>query len=89
MLKKLSHTVFAEGESTGHAHRAGGGVLYEDADVTGNDGPLRLWETKESTALTHEEHAPHVLLPSPTGRYRIGGVIEYDPFKEAATRVRD
>lgn len=89
MLKKLTHTVFAEGESTGHAHRASGGVLYEDDAVQSNDGPLRVWETTETVPLTHEEHQTHLLPPSPTGRYRIGGVIEYDPFQEEARRVAD
>jgi hypothetical protein len=89
MLKKLDHTVFAEGEATGHAHRAGGGTLYEDIDVQSNDGPLRAWETSETVPLTHEEHGQLLLPPSPTGQYRIGGVIEMDPFLEAARRVAD
>ena len=89
MLKKLPHTTFAEGETTGHAHRANGGVLYEDADVQSNDGPLRIYETNEAVPLTHEEHHPQQIPPSPTGRYRIGGVIEFDPFKEEARRVAD
>ena len=89
MLKKLPHTTFAEGEVSNHAHRAAGGVLYEDTEVIDNDGPKRLWETNEAVPLTHEEHHEQLLQPSPTGRYRIGGVIEYDPFKEAARRVDD
>lgn len=89
MLKKLDHTVFAEGEISGHAHRAGGGVLFEDEALVSNDGPCRLWESDTIIPLTHEEHATQHLPPSPTGRYRIGGVIEEDPFAEAGRRVAD
>ncbi len=89
MLRKLNHTVFAEGETSGHAHRAGGGVLYEDDAVGSNDGPLRVWEAAVVVPLTHEEHHTQELPPSPTGRYRIGGVIEADPFEEAGRRVAD
>lgn len=89
MLQPLPHTIFAEGETSGHAHRAGGGVLYEDEAVQSNDGPLRVWINETTVPLTHEEHATHLLPPSPTGRWRIGGVIESDPFEEAGRRVAD
>jgi hypothetical protein len=89
MLKKLKHTVLAEGEATGHAHRMGGGVLYEDAAIRDDDGPLRLLELDSSQPLTHEEHDAQQIPQSPTGRYRIGGVIEADPFGEEARRVAD
>lgn len=89
MLKKLHHTVLAEGEVTGHCHRMSGGVLYEDADVLDTDGPLRIFESSEPQTVTHEEHHAQTIPPSPTGRYRIGGVIETDPFQEEARRVAD
>lgn len=89
MLKPLAHTIFAEGEVTGHAHRASGGVLFEDADIRDEDGPMRVFENETDAILTHEEHHAHTIPPSPTGRYRVGGVIEADPFGEAARRVVD
>lgn len=88
-LKKLDHTVFAEGEVTGHAHRVDGGVLYEDLEVLDEDGPMRVFESDEPRTITHEEHHAQTFPPPPTGRYRIGGVIERDPFMEAARRVAD
>lgn len=88
-LEQLPHTVFAEGEATGHAHRAAGGVLYEDTTIVSNDGPLRVWESTTMVPLTHEEHHAQSLPPSPTGRYRIGRVIEFDPFLDATRSVAD
>lgn len=82
MRKKLNHTILAEGEHTGHAHRASGGTLYADeADL--------FWETKREESVTHEEHDAQTIPPSPTGEYQIGGVIEFDPFENEARRVAD
>lgn len=89
MLTQLAHTIFAEGEVTGHAHRASGGVLLEDRDVTSTDGPLRIWVNEQTATVTHEEHAAISLGVSPTGRWRIGGVIVADPFSARARRVAD
>lgn len=89
MKKKLEHTVFAEGEVTGHAHRASGGVLYEDDAVMDIDGALRVFEQEAPVTVTHEEHHAQTIPPSPTGRYRIGGVVIADPYTERARRVAD
>lgn len=77
--KKLNHLILAEGESTGHAHRAKEGEIYEDK------GTLYLRTTKE-TDITHEEHKTITL---PKGDYKIGIVREYDHFAEEARRVAD
>ena len=77
--KKLSHTVLAEGEATGHSHRATGGVLYADDDD--------LWlVTEVPVEIEHEEHDTQTLAP---GTMRIGRVREMDHFAEEARRVTD
>lgn len=76
---KLDHKILAEGEATGHAHRASGAVLYE------HEGVLYLRANSADT-ITHEEHATVKL---PAGDYRIGIVREYDPFTEEARNVQD
>jgi hypothetical protein len=89
MLKKLNHTTFAEGEVTFHAHRASGGTLFEDTEVVDIDGAQRLFQCDAPIRVTHEEHAAQTIPPSPTGRYRIGGVVIADPYTERAKRVAD
>ena len=82
MRKKLPHTILAEGEATGHAHRATGGVLFADGDAL-------LMEVADEATITHEEHHSQTIPPSPTGDYQIGGVMEQDHFDQEARRVRD
>ncbi len=80
--KKLSHTVLAEGEATGHAHRAvGDGVaLYETApDAVYLSAPL-------GAEVVHEEHRPITL---PAGEYDRSIVAEYDHFAEESRAVVD
>lgn len=47
-LKKLNHVTLAEGEVTGHSHRAVGGVLYED------EMGSPVLERKPDTTIEHE-----------------------------------
>ena len=54
----------AEGEATGHAHRATGDFALYEAD-----GVLYL-RAGQGTALTHEEHA-RISIPEGTFRIRI------------------
>mgnify|MGYP001567774312 CR=1 FL=1 len=82
--QKLDHTILAKGEVTGHAHRASGGaVLYQN-----EHGSMEM-EQEGDVVVTHEEHHTQTIPPSPTGSYRIDGVVEYDPFLDAASRVAD
>lgn len=53
--KRLDHLILAEGEATGHAHRASAGVLY-------NENAEMLWQAPEGAAITHEEHAQQTAL---------------------------
>ena len=77
--KKVSHNKLAEGEVTGHAHRAQGGQIYEE------NGVLYL-HTDEETQVVHEEHD---VVTIPKGDWQIGIVKEYDHFAEEARRVAD
>lgn len=80
--RKLPHTTVAEGEVTGHAHRAvGDGVaLYETA-------PDTLWLSAPSGAdVVHEEHRTITL---PAGEYDRLIVREYDHFAEESRAVVD
>lgn len=77
-MKKLNHLVIAEGEVTGHAHRASSGVLYEE------DGALVL-EGEADTRIVHEEHGAVEL----SGLFDIRKVQEFDHAAEAARDVLD
>lgn len=80
--KKKNHTILAEGEVTGHAHRAKGeGLSVLEAPT----GELFL-DAPNGAEVTHEEHGPHSL---PSGKYEIGIVKEYDHFLEESREVRD
>lgn len=80
--EKKNHTILAEGEATGHAHRAkGAGCTVFEAPT----GELFL-DAPNGAEVTHEEHGPHSLPP---GKYKIGIVQEYDHFMEESREVRD
>lgn len=77
---KLSHTVLAEGEVTGHAHRASGSAtLYRV-------GESLMLDVEGATTVTHEEHGPVAL---PVGQHDIIKVREYDHWAEEAREVVD
>lgn len=62
--------VVAEGEATGHAHRAvGDALLYQ------HEGSLYL-RTRRDAALVHEEHAR---LPLPAATFRVTLQREWSP----------
>ena len=64
--------ILAYGETTGHAHR-----IKESAKVrVWSAGAERFLQVMETTALTHEEHAPITLLP---GVYKLPQQVEYSP----------
>jgi len=78
---RVRHTVLAEGEVTGHAHRASG----EGVVVMEFDGTLFM-DAPNGAEVTHEEHGPHTIPP---GIYEIGIVKEYDHFAEEIREVAD
>ncbi|MDA8088266.1 MAG: hypothetical protein M0Z75_16405 [Nitrospiraceae bacterium] len=72
--------VIATGETTGHAHVAGGEVeLYE------LEGVLYL-KVAGPAEITHEEHLP---LALELGTWQVGIVREFDPFLEECRNVAD
>lgn len=74
--------ILAEGEVTGHYHGIDCGDACLMEDESGN-----LWmEVKEKAVVTHQEHGHMSVEP---GTYRIGQVVEYDPFEEAIRKVKD
>jgi hypothetical protein len=69
--------VLAEGEMTGHAHKAKGiGISLEDGILNAPNG----------AAIEHEEHK---IVEVPAGRYRVSRIREQDHFAEEARQVRD
>lgn len=80
-MKKLDHKILAEGEATGHAHRATAktSALYDD-------GGTLVLKAPRGTKVVHEEHGTQTL---PAGDYVISHVQEFDPFAEEIRNVRD
>jgi len=75
--------VFAEGESTGHAHTTAVDSFIE----TYTDADENLWANLlKPKVVQHQEHAPVTLPP---GTYRVGIVREPDPFTEEIKSVTD
>lgn len=79
-MEQLNHRVLAEGEVTGHAHRADAGTLYDAG------GGIMVLDAPEGAIITHEEHGPIALQP---GRWNRSIVQEYDHAAEAARQVVD
>lgn len=77
--KKIPQNIVAEGEATGHAHRAVGASVYADKGQ-------RTVVVEDSATIVHEEHKPVSLSK---GRYATGIVREVDPFKQKVRRVTD
>ena len=80
-MKKLDHVTLAEGEATGHSHRAVGGTLYDDGDVM-------VLEPGDETMITHEEHGVFA-LPKTAEQFDVRKVQEFDHAAEAARNVAD
>lgn len=81
--QRKGRLIFAEGEATGHHHScvAEPGVeLYEDKNGT-------LWcVTEKNVTVTHQEHGAVTLSP---GTYKVGRVVEVDPFEDVIREVAD
>ena len=71
--------VLAEGEITGHAHRADVGEVIEA------DG-RRIFATDKPAKVVHEEH--HTVAVPP-GKHEVRKVKEYDHFLEESREVAD
>lgn len=76
--------VLAEGEATGHFH----GIAEAPAvDLfQGADGTLYLSIREGEARLRHQEHKE---IQIPAGQYRIGRVVEIDPFENEVRQVAD
>lgn len=77
-LRKKGDRRLAVSESTGYSHEADAGTLFEPVRygqvVEGN-----LWlDVPQGATIRHHEHLPVGLPP---GKYRIFGVMEFDPFE--------
>src|SRR5262249_10633341 len=71
--EKLTHTILAHGEVTGHCHRikeSGDADLYMAAEG------MYLHVRGASVSVVHEEHTPVTLT---TGYYRVWRQREYSP----------
>ena len=80
-MKKREDNVLAEGEATGHFHRAHG-----DGVAVYGDGDNRELEAPNGATVTHEEHGTQVL---PAGDWDVSRVQEFDPFEEEVRSVQD
>ena len=84
-MKNAEGVILAYGEVTGHAHRLKGSIaIAENAPNTGVE-PV-LFEVKNQAVLTHEEHDTIVLEK---GVYLKVNQVEYDPFNNLITTIRD
>ncbi len=79
--KRREGKVLAEGEVTGHAHRADKGEVWE-SDVPG----VLVLDVPEGATVKHEEHAP---VKVPPGTWTVRQKREYDHLLEEAREVRD
>ena len=80
-MEKRNDTILAEGEVTGHAHRAVG----PEVAVFGV-GHHRELHAPMGCTVTHEEHQPQTVAP---GQHDVLRVQEYDPFAKEIRSVRD
>lgn len=85
--KKINNSkkiVLAEGETTGHKHVL---TLNRELEIYEAEGVRYVVvPIGEPALLTHEEHAP---IEVPTGTYKQGQEIEFDPFEEELKKVLD
>ena len=80
-MKKLVTDVLAEGEATGHSHRAIGAVVYEH-----DDGVKEFDARGKSIPVIHDEHE---VIKLPREEILADRVIEFDHFLEEARKVVD
>lgn len=81
-MKEIEGKILAEGEVTGHAHRA----RAKTARVIEREDGGRELHAPHGTAVDHEEHKT---ITVPAGDYDRLIVQEYDPFAQEVREVRD
>lgn len=81
-MKEVEGKILAEGEATGHAHRA----IAKSARVFEHEGGRRTLSAPRGTRIVHEEHKP---ISVPPGQYDRSIVQEFDPFAEEIRNVQD
>ena len=81
-LVKRQDNILAEGEVTGHAHRA----IAPDAEVFDAENGRRVLNTPTGTRIVHEEHKEQMIPP---GEYDRDLVQEFNHPAEEARAVRD
>jgi len=79
--RRNGQIILAEGEVTGHFH----GIESPNATLF-QIGEIRMLEVKDTVTVKHQEHKPITLSP---GIYEIGGVVEYDYYKDMVQKVKD
>jgi hypothetical protein len=79
--QKVEGAILAEGEATGHQHKAVG-----DAVIVLQNLNQRYLAAPHGAEVVHPEHNP---IRIPPGNYRIDRVREYDHFMEEQRRVTD
>ena len=79
--KEKSHKILAEGEVTGHTHKA----LAEDAEVFGYETDREML-APNGTDISHEEHKT---ITIPPGEYNITRQMEIDPDTKEIRHVSD
>lgn len=77
--KKIKGNVLAEGEVTGHAHRANVSVF---------DAGNGIREFDSAATITHEEHK-QIEVPKPKGKWQTGIVQEFDYATQERVNVAD
>ena len=81
-MKKQNHKRLAEGEVTGHSHRA----VSKDAEIYADENDSRELNAPSGTIVKHEEHNP---ISIPPGRFVVMIQQEIDPFEKAIRKVVD
>ena len=82
-LRKRVDRRLAVSASTGFSHEADAGELYEFVSY-GNLRAGELWlDAPQGAVVRHHEHQS---ISLPPGRYRIYGVLEYDPFEAEGSK---
>ena len=77
-LHKRDDRRLAVSAATGYSHEASSGSLYEVSSY-GRAAEGELWlDAPKGAVVRHHEHKA-ILLPP--GKYRVFGVVEFDPFE--------
>lgn len=81
--KKATSLTLAYGEVTGHSHKLTGDLELLEAELNQDEIMFRV---HTQGLLKHEEHDQIVLE---SGLYLKVNQVEYDPYQDLITRIRD